>query len=196
LNTLIQRLADLQEIFHDLGVGWALVGGLAVTVRGEPRFTSDVDVVVMTSDDAEAEAVLRSLVRRGWHLHQLLEQPRLHRLATARMRTPPPDAVPVDLLFSTTGIESKVVAAATQEELGHLRLPVARVGHLVAMKLLSVGPGRSKDQVDLDMLAAHVDAGERSLAEDAISVIMELGTHRDKDLPAALLACLEVCRRA
>jgi hypothetical protein len=33
-----------------------LVGGLAVSVRTEPRFTRDVDLVVAISDDHAAEA--------------------------------------------------------------------------------------------------------------------------------------------
>ena len=39
------------------GVGFALVGGLAVSVRTEPRFTRDVDVAVAVGSDSEAESL-------------------------------------------------------------------------------------------------------------------------------------------
>lgn len=48
------------EDLHALNVRWAVIGGLAVAFRTEPRFTKDVDVVVAVSDDAEAD--LASLI--------------------------------------------------------------------------------------------------------------------------------------
>ncbi len=45
------------EDLHALNVRWAVIGGLAVAFRTEPRF---VDVVVAVSDDAEAD--LASLI--------------------------------------------------------------------------------------------------------------------------------------
>ena len=33
---------------------WAVVGGLAVSARAEPRFTRDVDLALMVADDADA----------------------------------------------------------------------------------------------------------------------------------------------
>lgn len=50
----LRRLdGDLDRV----GVRWALIGGLAVSVRAEPRFTRDVDVAVAIDSDVEAEAV-------------------------------------------------------------------------------------------------------------------------------------------
>jgi hypothetical protein len=46
--------ADLTEA----GVAFALVGGLAVSVRTEPRFTRDADVAVAPESDREAEALI------------------------------------------------------------------------------------------------------------------------------------------
>ena len=38
------------------GVRFALIGGLAVSARTEPRFTRDADLAVAVTSDAEAEA--------------------------------------------------------------------------------------------------------------------------------------------
>ncbi len=51
-----------------LGQAWALVGGLAVAVRGEPRFTRDVDIAVAVRGDEDFEALAHSLQRRGYRL--------------------------------------------------------------------------------------------------------------------------------
>ena len=52
--------------FEVLGLRWALVGGLAVSARAEPRTTRDVDVAVAVNDDAGAEAAVLALRHRGY----------------------------------------------------------------------------------------------------------------------------------
>jgi hypothetical protein len=37
------------------------VGGLAISVRSDPRLTRDADLAVSVADDQEAEALMRSL---------------------------------------------------------------------------------------------------------------------------------------
>jgi len=47
-----------------LGRRFALVGGLAVSVRAEVRFTRDVDIVVLVADDPDARRTMRWAVCR------------------------------------------------------------------------------------------------------------------------------------
>ena len=49
-----------------LGHRFALVGGLAVSVRAEVRFTRDVDIVVLVADDSEAELLTCELRSAGY----------------------------------------------------------------------------------------------------------------------------------
>jgi hypothetical protein len=63
---------------------FALVGGLAVSVRAEIRFTRDVDLAVDVANDAEAEATVSALRDRGYRAIALVEHESLSRLATAR----------------------------------------------------------------------------------------------------------------
>jgi hypothetical protein len=58
---LRQAAADLNAI----GARWAVIGGLAVAFRAEPRFTKDVDLAVAVADDAEAEGIVNRLQVRG-----------------------------------------------------------------------------------------------------------------------------------
>ena len=65
-NQIGQGLRTAIGQLSGLGKAYALVGGFAVNVRTEPRFTADVDFAVSVKDDAEAEEVLlRCLTRRG-----------------------------------------------------------------------------------------------------------------------------------
>jgi len=59
---LRQAGADLDAI----GARWAVIGGLAVAFRAEPRFTKDVDLAVAVTGDEEAEGIVNGWRRRGW----------------------------------------------------------------------------------------------------------------------------------
>lgn len=111
-RTLHAAIEDLKG----LGARFALVGGLAVSVRAEPRFTRDVDLVVAVSTDREAEAIVRALLGRGYRVLAQVEQEAVRRLATVRLQPPGPDRIGlvVDLLFASSGIEIEIVARAEE----------------------------------------------------------------------------------
>lgn len=58
MELLLRQLSALLEAQRQ---PWALVGGLAVSVRTEPRFTRDIDFAMAVADDDEAEAIVYSL---------------------------------------------------------------------------------------------------------------------------------------
>jgi hypothetical protein len=168
---------------------YALVGGLAVSSRVEPRLTRYVDLAVAVVDDADAEGLLGDLRGRGYLVVALVEQESAGRLATARLvRGGEEHGLVTDLLFASSGIEPEIVAAA--EEL--LVLPdlvqsVATVGHLLAMKLLARDDRhRPADADDLAALAAIAGETDWEQARSAVTLIVERGYRRGRDLPAAL----------
>lgn len=110
-----------------------------------------------------------------------------HQLATARLETSNSEGeAVVDLLFASSAIEADVIAAAISLEVfPGVRLPVARTGHLVAMKLLSSDESRPQDTVDLHALLAASSDEEVELASQAVELILERGAHRDRDLREA-----------
>lgn len=69
-STLRRAIVDL----HAARIGHALVGGLAVSVRTEPRFTRDADLAVAVASDAEAEALVHRLQTVGYRIESLVEQ--------------------------------------------------------------------------------------------------------------------------
>ena len=67
-------------------------------------------------------------------------------------------------------------------------MPVARIGHLIALKLLSVDEHRHQDRLDLNALAAVATADDWHLAGEGVALITERGFHRDRDLAGDLRA--------
>jgi predicted nucleotidyltransferase len=182
----VRRLeAALRGVVDDLGnLGreFALLGGFAVSAHVEPRTTKDVDVAVAVDGDEDAERVAFELSQRGYTVHATIEHTRTGRLAT--IRTTSPSGAVVDVLFASSGIEREVVGAAiTLEILDGLRVPVASVAHLIAMKVLARDDRRRpQDRVDLGALLRVATPDDLRVAREALELIIERGYARDRAL--------------
>jgi len=184
--------ATLRKITTDLTeahVQFGLVGGLAVSVRTEPRFTRDADLAVALATDAEAEGLIHSLRARGYGIDAVVEQEAVGRLATVRLTLSAESEAPVvDLLFASSGIESEVVTDAEPIDLlPQLRVGVARTGHLIALKVLSRDDvRRPQDLVDLRALLRVASPAEIARARQSLSLIAARGYHRGHDLTSEM----------
>ncbi|MGI8710617.1 MAG: nucleotidyl transferase AbiEii/AbiGii toxin family protein [Acidimicrobiales bacterium] len=189
MTALGEELALVLDHLRTGGRPVALVGGLAVSARSEPRLTRDADLAVSVDGDAQAETLLTELRRAGYHIVAVVEHEPSGRLATARVsRSGPDEGIVTDLLFASTGIEPEIVAAAEPLEiLRGLEVPVARVGHLIAMKALAREDRlRPNDADDLRNLAVAATTQEWDRAAMAASLISERGFDRGRDLGKAI----------
>jgi predicted nucleotidyltransferase len=172
----------------------AVIGGHAVSARTEFRFTRDIDFAIAVVDDREAERIVSSFLQSGYSLLSMLEQTATGRLATARLlpHGEPPNGAILDLLFASCGIEPEVVAAATPAPLFRgLTAPVAQIGHLIALKVLSRDDDtRPQDTVDLRALIVEATPEDLEMARGALHLITERGYNRDKELQAEYAALL------
>ncbi|GDX83069.1 hypothetical protein LBMAG42_48800 [Deltaproteobacteria bacterium] len=169
---------------------FAVVGGLAVSARTEPRFTRDVDVAVAVANDAAAEALVLHLQGGGYRVLAVLEHQN-GRLSRVRMVPPggSEDGVLVDLLFASSGVESEIVGSAQMlEVLPGVVLPVALAGDLLALKLLSVAPSRPKDAQDLVSLLGECGEADLDHCRGTLALITARGYNRGRSLHEALEA--------
>lgn len=183
MHELLARVvADLLS----LQVKHAVVGGHAVSARTEPRFTRDLDLAVSVTDDRHAEALVGELVARGYRVVAIIEQQATGRFATVRLEHATAPGIVVDLLFATAGIEGEVVdGASALQVLARLVLPVASVGHLLALKTLSTDDRtRPQDRLDIAALLRVASAADLATCEHALSLITQRGCHRGRDLLA------------
>jgi hypothetical protein len=194
VNRLQRALEEILGELDRFGRRSALLGGLAVSVHAEPRFTRDVDLAVAVSNDADAEELVSQLRGRGYRVLTVVEQTATRRLATVRLAPPgEPDAgILVDLLFASSGIEPEIVEAA-----GRLRVfedvetAVIRRGHLIALKILARDDDRRPmDRADLIALIRGASEADLDEAREALELIAQRGFARGKDLLAGLDAML------
>jgi len=196
----LEALVDyMASGFRESGAAFAVVGGLAVGARIGPRFTRDVDFAVAVSSEEEAETILGYFIRYGFVTEAEIHHENTGRLHTMRMQSPPlPDADPdegqpvADLIFATTGIEQEIVASATPAPVyPGLKLPTARIPHLIAMKTLSESDIRLQDRIDLQNLIAAATDEDLQEVPPLLALIAERGFDRNKNLPAVFTHFLQ-----
>jgi len=187
VTRLDDALVRASEVLTELGKGFALVGGIAVSALTAPRSTGDVDIAVAVADDGEAETVAESFITAGYDIASLLEQDDTGRLAGVRVHDAA-TGVGLDLMFATCGVEPEIVASARQiEVLPGTVLPVASIGSLIVMKLLSRDDRRRPtDADDLRSLAEVATDGDWAEARRLADLATARDAHRDRDLAASL----------
>lgn len=189
-GALIQLASDLEA----LKLRWALIGGLAVSALAEPRTTGDVDAVISVADDQEAEKATLDLQARGYRIHSVLEHT-AGRISTVRLLAPRTGrpGILVDLLFASSGIEAEIAALAEPlEVVSGLEAPVARIGHLLALKVLAAKAARPRDVEDALELLRVAAPEDLHLARESLELITQRGFDRDKDLQGELAKLLEM----
>jgi predicted nucleotidyltransferase len=187
LESLLQRIS---LVLSEQKQAWALVGGLAVSVRTEPRFTRDLDLAVAVSNDREAEALVHGLHSEGFQMFATVEHEKTKRLATARMAPfgSSPQGLVLDMLFASSGIEGEICMGAEELQVfSELSVPVARIHHLIALKVLSRDDRtRPQDASDLRQLIANADSSDLEAACDAARLIEQRGFSRERHLVKAI----------
>jgi hypothetical protein len=167
------------------GKRFALVDGLAISVRGEVRATRDVDLAVAIADDSELETLVADLAQTGYRPVATVEQEARGGLAVVGLESPA--GFRVDLLAASCGIEAEIVAAAMPVQFeGAGAVPVAIAEDLLAMKLLAAREGRARDWDDALGLLQVNPRLDLALVRQRLALIAGRGFARDEDLPAKL----------
>jgi hypothetical protein len=192
-TTVEQALAVLVKDLAEEKRAFALVGGLAVSVRAEVRFTRDVDVAVSVAGDEEAEALVFAIRQKGYRPVATVEHEVRKRLSTARLLSP--GGVKVDLLFASSGIEAETVERAEAVALPNVgHIPVARAEELLALKVLSMTDDRLQDRVDAQRLLMCNPTLDLAVVRDNLDKIRRRGFDRGQDLTLKLASLLPLTR--
>lgn len=182
-------LGEVVEHLRELRRQFALVGGLAVSIRSEVRFTRDLDLAILVRGDTDSEALVRALLGFGYSSVAQVEQEATGRLAAVRLTSS--DGAAVDLVVAMCGIEPEIVTRATPvgfPEIGDI--PVARPEELLAMKILSMTDDRPQDRMDARNLLAFNTTLDLNAVRDNLHRITERRCDRGQDLQRKLDALL------
>jgi hypothetical protein len=135
-------------------IPFAVIGGIAVSVRGEPRFTADIDAVIGIDID-RALALLAGLERSSFAplFAEAADVVKKSFILPLRHRQ---TRIKVDLAVGLTGFERKLIVRAQSVDFGAVRVPVATSEDLLIMKVLA---GRPRDLEDARRIAMRGGMG-------------------------------------
>ena len=144
-----QTLRDLKQLLKRRRAPYAVIGGIAVAIRGEPRFTADIDALVGI-DIAAAVHLVRSLSKSAFLplFPDIEEVVKTSCILPMRHRK---TSIKVDLAIGLTGFELRAIERAEDVRFGRLSLRVVTAEDLLLMKVLA---GRPRDLDDTERIVA------------------------------------------
>lgn len=142
-------------------IRFAVVGAAALAVRGLPRMTRDIDLVVLIEDAFRALEALRKAGFESVAPVRPDDEPEAMYVLRGRR-----GAGEVDLLVAGAEPESTVVAEAPRATVFGVRAPVATLEHLALMYLYSNQPKHHGDFARIvTETAVNLKSVERYLAD-------------------------------
>ncbi len=178
-------LADAVGMLEGRSIRSAVIRGLAISLRGLPRMTVDVDLVIQADVD-DGLRLARDLPSTPFMpLFDGVEEvvasafilPIRHRVTGVR----------VDLAIGMSGFEREAVSRATPVAVGAAAIPVVCIEDLLVMKALA---GRPQDEADIQGL---VDVQRDAIDwERCLATALSLGEAIAVDIAGRL----EAARRA
>jgi predicted nucleotidyltransferase len=153
LRDLVPVLASLSRWLNDQQVTYAIIGGVAVGFRAQPRFTQDVDAVVWIDLD-QLEAFVESGKRFGFvpRVSDPIDFARKARVLLLRHQQ---TNIGIDLSCGALPFEREMLDRATELTAGAISLRIATSEDLIILKAVA---HRQRDLVDIDnLLTVHLD---------------------------------------
>ncbi len=146
-------LETLNQKSRERGLGFLVMGGLAINAHGYERQTADIDLLARSDKRGDWKALMESLGYRVFHDQGTFTQ------------FSPPESVtwPVDLMFVNEGTFAKMSSESVEVQMQATKVRIPSVEHLMALKLHALkhaSPRRElKDLLDMAGLieANHID---------------------------------------
>jgi hypothetical protein len=151
MNPLLDAARQLQDFFEARRWRFCLIGGIALLRWGNPRFTRDVDVSLMTGFGREDDFIL-PLLDAGYK-GRITDAAAFARRNRVLLITAP-NGVPVDIALAALPFEAQAVARATPFEFAPgCALRTCSAEDLMVLKLFA---SRPQDVVDVESVAARL----------------------------------------
>jgi len=145
MSALESALLEVTAALERVGVRYMLIGGLAVSLWGEPRSTLDVDVTIWTEPE-ELERTIRELCA---HLRAIPQNPSVFVRQTRVLPAMSSGQVRLDIVFASLPEEERIIGRAQPKTVAGRTVMVISVEDLIFMKLASERP---KDIQDAQLL--------------------------------------------
>ena len=150
MTPLFEAALDLQNLFSFRQWRFCFIGGLALLRWGEPRFTRDVDVTLLTGFGREGEFIAAILASgyRG-RIPDAAEFARRNRV----LLVDSPEGIPIDIAFACLPFEELLVERASLFEFeAGCSLRTCSAEDLIVQKLFAFRP---RDVLDVETIVVR-----------------------------------------
>jgi hypothetical protein len=157
---LYDEFFSIVPLLNELGIRYAVVGGIALAFHGNPRFTMDIDVLVDRDDMDRLQGVLGALG------YEESAEPWMFPGTAVTLRRflkfEGEDQMAVDVLVADTEEHRRMIRDAVQAESSRGGVPVARKRDLITLKRLRNSPQDRVDIMELESDDEDREGGQNS----------------------------------
>lgn len=104
---------EVHQLLNDMNLPYAIIGGAAVQVWAEPRFTQDLDLTVLAPIEFFSETIEQLLSRLEPRIDNARDFAQRSRVLLLQTST----GYPVDISFGLPGYEEEVISRSVEVEL-------------------------------------------------------------------------------
>ena len=145
MNSLELQLKELVKLLSATRINYALLGGIAVSVYGEPRLTADIDVNI-TLDKEEIENFLKKAKKYGFYPIPSNIRKFIKETGVIPMRFSKGEVVGrCDFIIAENEIEYSGINRARLKKIGSIKVKIVSPEDLIVHKLTSNRPRDIED---------------------------------------------------
>lgn len=149
LTPLLEPLRALQRLLEQFENRGVIIGGIAASLLGQPRFTADLDAVILLSVDDIPE--LMNAAREQDMVPRLPEAEAFARKNRVLLLNHSPSGINIDISLGLLPFEEEIVARSRLYEFGDLQLRLPTPEDLIILKAVAHRP---QDILDVQAIAA------------------------------------------
>jgi len=156
---LVKVLIALKNFADDFGCPWMLIGGIAAAILGKPRFTADVDAVVLLKND-EISRFFKKAQKHGLipRLSNAEDFARKNRVVLLKHQL---TGIGIDISLGLLPFEFTAIKNSKAYKIGGISLRLPKVEDLIIFKAVAHRP---QDMLDIqEILKLHPRADKKYL---------------------------------
>jgi len=144
VNLQLKAILDIHQFFTRENIPYVLIGGIALQQWGEPRFTRDIDVTILTNLGEEESVIKKILSQFPPRIPDALEFALKNRICLVQNK----EGYEIDISLGIPGYEEQVMNRARECKLegGHV-VRICSAEDLIIHKAVA---GRPQDLSDIE----------------------------------------------
>ena len=138
VKIFLEPISALERLMRRSGRKWMLIGGVAASLLGKPRFTADIDVVISIGDD-EILGILKLAIEEGFipRIKNPVEFAKKNRVLLLKHKK---SNINLDLSLGTLPFEEEAIGKSRSKRIGGISIYLPIPEDLIIFKAVAHRP--------------------------------------------------------